>query len=106
MNVLSDFMIRVEAQYPADIDNEELNALLLTIKNQEKEIQALNREVEMMRNNIVKDLTGDFKDEQKEAKKPVKKTATKAKATNKKEEPKPEKNASAKKATAKKTVKK
>lgn len=106
MNVLSDFMIRVEAQYPADIDNEELNALLLTIKNQEKEIQALNREVEMMRNNIVKDLTGDFKDEQKEAKKPVKKTTTKAKATNKKEEPKPEKNASAKKATAKKTVKK
>ena len=89
MNVLSDFMIRVEAQYPADIDNEELNALLLTIKNQEKEIQALHREVELMRNNIVKDLTGDFKDEtapapKKEAKKTVTKKAAPKKTANKK----------------------
>ncbi|WP_407401512.1 glycoside hydrolase family 57 protein [Sodaliphilus sp.] len=84
MNVLSDFMIRVEAQYPADIDNEELNALLLTIKNQEKEIQALHREVELMRNNIVKDLTGDFKDETTPApKKETKKTATKKAAPKK-----------------------
>lgn len=99
MNVLSDFMIRVEAQYPADIDNEELNALLLTIKNQEKEIQALNREVEMMRNNIVKDLTGDFKDEttptpkKEEVKKPDAKKAAPKKATPK---------AAPKKATSKK----
>lgn len=89
MNVLSDFMIRVEAQYPADIDNEELNALLLTIKNQEKEIQALHREVELMRNNIVKDLTGDFKDEttpapKKEAKKTVTKKAAPKKTASKK----------------------
>lgn len=89
MNVLSDFMIRVEAQYPADIDNEELNALLLTIKNQEKEIQALHREVELMRNNIVKDLTGDFKDEttpapKKETKKTVTKKAAPKKTANKK----------------------
>ncbi len=93
MNVLSDFMTRVEAQYPAEIDNEELNALLLTIKNQEKEIQALNREVEMMRNNIVKDLTGDFTEETKEEskkatkkeikKEPAKKTTTKKKAAKK-----------------------
>lgn len=84
MNVLSDFMIRVEAEYPADIDNEELNALLLTIKNQEKEIQALNREVEMMRNNIVKDLTGDFKDETKPApRKEVKATVAKKTAPKK-----------------------
>ena len=84
MNVLSDFMIRVEAQYPADIDNEELNALLLTIKNQEKEIHALHREVELMRNNIVKDLTGDFKDETAPApKKEAKKTATKKAAPKK-----------------------
>jgi len=101
MNVLSDFMIRVEAQYPAEIDNEELNALLLTIKNQEKEIQALNREVELMRNNIVKDLTGDFVEEEKaEEKKPVKKACKKAPA--KKAEPKAAKKAPAKKAAAKK----
>ncbi len=84
MNVLSDFMIRVEAQYPTDIDNEELNALLLTIRNQEKEIEELNREVEMMRNNIVKDLTGDFVETPaEEKKKPVRKTPAK-KATPRK----------------------
>lgn len=83
MNVLSDFMIRVEAQYPAEIDNEELNALLLTIKNQEKEIQALNREVEMMRNNIVKDLTGDFVNEEKVEKKASAKKTTKKPAAKK-----------------------
>ena len=60
MNVLSDFMTRVEEQYPASIDNEELNSLLLTIRNQEQEIEKLHREVEMMRNNIVQDTTGDF----------------------------------------------
>ena len=61
MNVLSDFMIRVESQFHESIENEELNALLLTIRNQEKEIEQLNREVEMMRNNIVKDTTEDYK---------------------------------------------
>ena len=60
MNVLSDFIIRVEEQYPETIDNEELNSLLLTIRNQETEISELKHEVEMMRNNIVKDTTGDF----------------------------------------------
>lgn len=60
MNVLSDFMTRVEKQFPADIENEELNNLLLTIRNQEKEIEDLNREVAMMRENIINDTTGDF----------------------------------------------
>lgn len=60
MNVLSDFMIRVEQQYPSDIDNEELNSLLLTIRNQENEIEALKREISMMRTNLDKDVTGDF----------------------------------------------
>ena len=79
MNVLSDFMIRVEEQYPESIDNEELNALLLTIRNQSNEISQLNREVEMLRNNIVKDTTGDFPVDEpvKEVKKPAKKTAKK-----------------------------
>lgn len=60
MNVLSDFMIRVEQQYPSDIDNEELNALLLTIRNQENEIDQLKREIDMMRTNLDRDITGDF----------------------------------------------
>ena len=41
MNVLSDFIDRVNAQYPSSIENEELNALLKTISNQEKEIASL-----------------------------------------------------------------
>jgi alpha-amylase len=70
MNVLSDFMTRVEEQYPASIDNEELNSLLLTIRNQEQEIEKLHREVEMMRNNIVQDTTGDFPIDEKPAPEP------------------------------------
>ena len=60
MNVLSDFLIRVEAQFPQSVDNEELNSLLLTIRNQEKEIADLHREVEMMRNNIVQAMPTDL----------------------------------------------
>ena len=44
MNVLSDFLLRVEEQYPTTIENEELNALLKTINNQEKEIAKLEAE--------------------------------------------------------------
>ena len=114
MNVLSDFMTRVEEQYPTSIDNEELNSLLLTIRNQEQEIEKLHREVEMMRNNIVNDTTGDFPidenvpapaEEEKPApepepkkKAPAKKPAAK-KAPAKKAEPK---KPAAKKAPAKK----
>ena len=101
MNVLSDFMIRVEAQYPSDIDNEELSALLLTIKNQAEEIEALNREVELMRNNIVKDLTGDFADDKPAPKKAEPKKEEKAECKKA-----PAKKCAAKKAPAKKAAKK
>lgn len=52
MNVLADFLVRVSEQYPESIENEELNSLLTTIRNQNREIQALNREVDSMRNNL------------------------------------------------------
>ncbi len=86
MNVLSDFMIRVREQFPEEIENEELNSLLLTIRNQEKEIEELNREVEMLRNNIVKDTAGDFapRVEGKEEKKPSTKSPAKKPAARKK----------------------
>ena len=45
MNVLSDFIGRVKAQYPDTVDNEELNALLTTIHNQEMEIKRLQLEL-------------------------------------------------------------
>lgn len=41
MNILSDFLDRVDTQYPTTIENEELNELLKTINNQEKEIETL-----------------------------------------------------------------
>ena len=108
MNVLSDFMTRVEEQYPTSIDNEELNSLLLTIRNQEQEIEKLHREVEMMRNNIVKDTTGDFPIDEPApvetqniaSPEPEKKPAPKKKAPAKKAPA--EKKPAAKKAPAKK----
>ena len=53
MNVLSDFIVRVEEQYPLSIENEELNSLLTTIRNQSKEIEQLNREISLLRTNII-----------------------------------------------------
>ena len=45
MNILSDFLQRVDEQYPTTIENEELNELLKTIQNQEKEIEALEKQL-------------------------------------------------------------
>ena len=45
MNVLSDFLQTVEEQYPTTIENEELNELLKTIRNQEEEIQKLQAQL-------------------------------------------------------------
>lgn len=50
MNVLADFIVRVQEQYPESIDNEELNSLLLTIRNQASEIASLKKEVKSLRN--------------------------------------------------------
>ena len=49
MNVLSDFLDRVDAQYPSTIENEELNELLKTINNQELEIEELQETVKRLR---------------------------------------------------------
>ena len=46
MNILGDFIKRVDSLYPVDVDNEELNALLTTIKNQGCEIEELHQELE------------------------------------------------------------
>lgn len=45
MNILADFLDRVDAQYPTTIENEELNELLKTINNQEKQIEVLETEL-------------------------------------------------------------
>ena len=46
MNILGDFIKRVNSLYPEDVDNEELNPLLTTIKNQGIEIEELRKELE------------------------------------------------------------
>ena len=45
MNILGDFITRVNERYPLDIDNEELNSLLTTIKNQGDELELKNKEI-------------------------------------------------------------
>lgn len=49
MNVLSDFLQRVDEQYPTTIENEELNELLKTINNQEKEIEKLEEQIKALK---------------------------------------------------------
>lgn len=44
MNVLSDFIDRVNSKFPADLDNEELNALTQTLNAQEDIIEKLMKE--------------------------------------------------------------
>ena len=54
MNILGDFINRVNNLYPEDIDNEELNGLLTTIKNQGEEINMKNKEIDRLMAKIVK----------------------------------------------------
>ena len=54
MNILGDFINRVNALYPVDMDNEELNSLLTTIKNQGEEIEAKDRKIEKLQKEIEK----------------------------------------------------
>ena len=45
MNILGDFINRVNGMYPRDIDNEELNSLLTLIKNQGEELEVKDKEI-------------------------------------------------------------
>ena len=54
MNIVGDFIARVDSLYPADMDNEELNSLLTTIKNQGEEIAALTKELEKAKKQLAK----------------------------------------------------
>ena len=54
MNVLSDFILRVQAEFPSSIENEELNSLLTTIKNQGEEIESLQKEIDKLKKKAAK----------------------------------------------------
>src|SRR5574344_1075217 len=54
MNILGDFISRVKALYPEEIDNEELNALMTTIRNQGDEIEMKDKEIVRLKTKIEK----------------------------------------------------
>lgn len=63
MNILADFLARVDALYPVDVDNEELSALLTTIQNQGLEIESLTAEVEELKKELERAGHGGLKKE-------------------------------------------
>ena len=83
MNILGDFINRVNALYPLDIDNDELESLLTTIKNQGDEIEMKDKEITRLKARLEK-------------------LEPKAKAPAKKAAPAPAKPAADKKPAAKK----
>jgi len=54
MNILADFLERVDAQYPTTIDNEELNVLLKTIHNLEQTNNELQEQLSKVKSKKVK----------------------------------------------------
>lgn len=118
MNILGDFISRVNSIYP-EMENEELESLQTIIKNQETELQLKEKHIEKlqhmlaqmeeMENNRVlsqKERAREVAAQLEEAK-PVKKTAAKKPAAKTaKKEPAPKATPAAKAATKKKTAKK
>lgn len=82
MNILGDFINRVNSLYPSDIDNDELNSLLTTIKNEGEEIEMKDQEIARLQARLEKAEVSEANLREKyEAKKEVKKeTKPKAKA--------------------------
>lgn len=112
MNILGDFINRVNSLYPVDMDNEELNSLLTIIKNQGEEIEAkdrkigkLQKELEKYQPSVKEEIVADTKKvtaAEKKAK--ARKTTAATKTEAEKKVAKPQKQSAAKaKATEKKT---
>lgn len=87
MNILGDFITRVNDRYPLDIDNEELNSLLTTIKNQGEELEVKDKEISKLQNMLARFEKNNGEDDKNAPKaKSAKKASTKstAKASAKK----------------------
>ena len=95
MNILGDFIKRVNSLYPEDVDSEELNSLLTTIKNQGDEITELQKEVAKWQAKAENETA---------AKKTADKKAVVAKESVVKKEPAAKKSATKKTAESKKAV--
>ncbi len=93
MNILGDFINRVNSLYPEDIDNDELNSLLTTIKNQGDEIEMKDKEIVRLKAKVEKMQAAEIKLKAKmekgkspSPKKNSTKTVNKAATENKKTE--------------------
>ena len=82
MNILGDFINRVNALYPAEIDNDELNSLLTTIRNQGDEIEMKDKEITRLKARLEKlePAVEEPKAKKAAAKKPAAKKTTAKKA--------------------------
>ena len=81
MNILGDFISRVNSLYPEDVDNDELSSLLTTIKNQDDELEVKTKEIERLQTKIEKVEASEAKlREQLEKAKESKKAAAAKKA--------------------------
>ena len=54
MNILGDFINRVNSLYPEEIDNHQLNSLLTTIRNQGEAIEVKDKEITRLKTKIEK----------------------------------------------------
>ena len=83
MNILGDFISRVNALYPSDIDNDELNSLLTTIKNENEEIELKDQEIDRLQARLEKAEASEAKLREKYETKKETKKETKPKAAPK-----------------------
>ena len=87
MNILGDFINRVNSLYPEEIDNDQLNSLLTTIRNQGEEIEVKDKEIIRLKTKIEKMEAAEKKANAAKpavAKKPAAKKPAATKATAKK----------------------
>lgn len=84
MNILGDFMSRVNSLYPENVDNEELDSVLTTLRNQDEEIEMKDKEIVRLQAKLekiekeVNKLRGADKVEKTTKKPAAKKPTTKA----------------------------
>ena len=82
MNILGDFITRVNNLYPLEIENDELNSLLTTIKNQGDELTMKDKEIEKLKN-LLSRLSPDSEKEKTTETALAKKAAPKKSASTK-----------------------
>ena len=78
MNILGDFINRVNSLYPEDIDNDELDSLLTTIKNQGDEIMMKDNEIVRLKTKVAK-----LQEDEEKLKAKIEKAAEKKKTVTK-----------------------